>query len=138
MGRVLRGNYKHQIARREDLLLPVRVRAGVLHLPHRASSSHRVLFEADRHHALPAEVADRCSGIGLVNSGYIWVENRVDFVYECDNRGGEEHHRDIPHLPVLSVHRLVRHLHLTDTDSYPYHIHTLQPSYHIRFCPINL
>lgn len=54
------------------------------------------------------------AGVSLVWStmGTQSFYNRLDFLHERDNRIGQEHHRNLPDLPLLLVHRMVCDLHL--------------------------
>lgn len=70
VGRSFRGDYQHKTAGWKDLVFPMRVRAGILHLPHRAGCYRCLLPEAGGNHALPSKIGDSCGDFGLVDPGY--------------------------------------------------------------------
>jgi hypothetical protein len=70
VGRGLRGDRQYETAGWEDLLFPMRVRTGILHLPYRSGRYRRLLPQTGGNHDLPAEIGDCCSNFGLVHAGY--------------------------------------------------------------------
>lgn len=70
MGRRLRSDNQHQAAGRPHLVLPVRVRAGVLRVPDRAGRRGHLPAEDVRDQRAGAEDSDFGSGAALVDLQY--------------------------------------------------------------------